>query len=412
MEDPSTRPPARPRRTFAALQHPNYRLWFWGQMVSLFGTWMQMTAQGFLIFEITHSPIYLGYVGFAAGIPTWLFTLYGGVVADRVPRRNLLVITQMSMMALAFILAGLAFLNLVQPWHILVLAALLGIANSFDAPARQAFVNELVPPEDLTNAIALNSTMFHSATAVGPAVAGAAYALFGPGWCFLINGVSFIAVIAALKLMRLTPTTTRAAGGADLRELLGGIRYAVTHPVVRVLIGLVAATSMFTLSFSALMPAWAVTVLGGDAALNGVLFSARGVGSLCGAMLIATLGRITYRGRILMVGALAYPVFFLLFTFARSVPLALFLLGCTGLGSILVLNLSNAIVQTSTPPHLRGRVMGAYTWIFFGFMPLGALWTGAGAEHVGTPDTVLINAILAFLIAMVFWFRFPYIRKE
>jgi MFS family permease len=188
-------------RTFAALKHSNYRLWFQGQLVSLFGTWMQTTAQGFLVFELTHSPEYLGYVGFAAGIPTWLFTLYGGVIADRVPRRTLLTVTQTSMMVLAFILAGLVFSHLVQPWHILALAFLLGVANSFDAPARQAFVGEMVAREDLTNAIALNATMFHMATAVGPAVAGFTYALFGPGWCFTLNGLSFIAVIAALRIV-------------------------------------------------------------------------------------------------------------------------------------------------------------------------------------------------------------------
>src|SRR5271157_4058592 len=196
-EVPAQNESARWRRTFMALKYPNYRLWFRGQMVSLFGTWMQTTAQGFLVYELTHSPRYLGYVGFAAGAPTWLLTLYGGVVADRIPRRMLLIITQSCMMVLAFILAALWFLHVVQPWHIMVLAFLLGVANSFDAPARQAFVSELVPREDLTNAIALNATMFNTATAVGPAVAGATYALFGAGWCFTINGLSFIAVLTA-----------------------------------------------------------------------------------------------------------------------------------------------------------------------------------------------------------------------
>jgi MFS family permease len=174
---------SRRERTFAALRYPNYRLWFQGQIVSLFGTWMQTTAQGFLVFELTHSPAYLGYVGFAAGVPAWLLTLYGGVIADRVPRRTLMTITQTAMMSFAFILAALTFLHIVQPWHILVLSFLLGTANSFDAPARQAFVGEMVDREDLTNAIALNATMFHTATAIGPAVAGATYALFGPAWC-------------------------------------------------------------------------------------------------------------------------------------------------------------------------------------------------------------------------------------
>ena len=177
------------RRTFTALKYPNYRLWFWGQMISMLGTWMQITAQGFLIYDITRSPVYLGYVGFASGLPTWVFMLYGGVIADRFSRRKILVITQSIMMALAAILAILTFTSLVQPWHIIVLAFLLGTANAFDAPSRVSFVNELVDKPDLTNAIALNSTMFNTATATGPAIAGIAYAVAGPAWCFTINAV-------------------------------------------------------------------------------------------------------------------------------------------------------------------------------------------------------------------------------
>jgi len=207
------------QQTFAALKYPNYRLWFWGQMVSLFGTWMQSTAQGFLVFQLTHSPAYLGYVGFAAGLPSWLFMLYAGVIADRMSRRTLLVITQTCMMVLAFIIAGLTFLGLVQPWHILVLALILGVANAFDAPARMAFVLEMVEREDLTNAIALNSAMFNSALVVGPAVAGITYAAFGPAWCFTINGFSFIAVIAALLAMRLRPQVVARRRASALTDL-------------------------------------------------------------------------------------------------------------------------------------------------------------------------------------------------
>src|SRR3989304_5482417 len=174
-------------------------------MVSLVGTWMQSTAQGYLVYELTQSPAYLGYVGFAAGVPSWLFMLYGGVIADRMSRRALLVITQTCMMFLAFLLAGLTFTGRVQAWHIVVMAFLLGTANAFDAPARQAFVLEMVDRQHLTNAIALNSTMFNLATAVGPAVAGITYSLFGPAWCFTINAFSFLAVIVALLLMKLKP---------------------------------------------------------------------------------------------------------------------------------------------------------------------------------------------------------------
>ena len=185
------------RRTFMALRHPNFRLWFAGQLVSIAGTWMQMTAQSFLIYQLTTSPVYLGLVGFAAGLPAWLFTLYGGVVADRMSRRTMMLITQTSMMVLAFILAALTLGGVVQPWHIIVIAFLNGVANAFDAPARLAFVLEMVTREELSNAVALNSTMFNLATVIGPAAAGVAYAAIGPGWCFVLNGISFVAVIVA-----------------------------------------------------------------------------------------------------------------------------------------------------------------------------------------------------------------------
>ncbi len=406
------REPSRWRRTFAALRHPNYRLWFQGQLVSLFGSWMQTTAQGFLIFELTRSPLYLGYVGFAAGAPTWVLTLYGGVVADRLPRRTLLIATQTVMMALAFILAALAFFQVVQPWHILALAFCLGIANAFDAPARQAFVSEMVPREDLTNAIALNSTMFHSATAVGPAAAGLAYAWFGPGWCFIINGISFLAVIAALGKMKIPAGLPRRQSSSVLGELKEGVHYVATHQVIRVVILLVAATSMLALSLPILIPAWAVKVLGGGAATNGFLLSARGVGSLAGALFIASLGRTRLRGRLLTAGSLLYPVMLLLFAFARSTPFSLLALACVGAGTILVMNLANAIVQTATPDHLRGRVMGAYTWIFFGVMPLGSLWLGTAAEQIGEVDTVVANSAFAVLIALAVVIFFPKVRAQ
>jgi MFS family permease len=397
---------------FAALKYPNFRLWFYGQLVSLFGTWMQTTAQGFLVFELTRSSSYLGYVGFAAGIPSWLFTLMGGVVADRVSRRSLMMVTQTCMMLLAFVLAGLTFSGMVQPWHILILAFLLGTANSFDAPARQAFVSEMVPRGDLTNAIALNSTMFNTATAVGPATAGITYALLGPGWCFVINGISFIAVIVALQRMKLSPSTPQKQQASALESLKEGFRFVRTHQIIRVVISMIAVTSLFILALTSLIPAWAVKVLGGDATTNGLLISSRGIGAVIGALIIASLGRIAYRGRLLSAGSLIYPLLLILFTFTRWLPLSMLCLAGVGVGSILVMNLSNALVQTSTPDHLRGRVMGAYTWIFFGCMPLGALWLGKMADLVGEPEAVLINALLALVFFVVVRVFFPKLLQQ
>ncbi len=380
--------------------------------MSLFGTWMQTTAQGFLVYELTHSAAYLGYVGFASGIPAWVLTLYGGVVADRVPRRTLLIVTQISMMIFAFILAAMTFLNLVQPWHILVLSFLLGTANAFDAPARQAFVSEMVDKEDLTNAIALNATMFNSALAAGPAVAGITYAAFGPGWCFTINGISFIAVIVALRMMKFDPLKVQLNRESVIRELKEGLRHVINHQIIRILFIVIAINQLLVFSMSTLLPAWSVSVLGGDATTNGFLYSARGVGSLIGALAIASLGNFAYRGKLLMFGAFLSSILLIVFALFRWLPISLLLLIGIGIGTILIMNLANAMIQTMTPERLRGRVMGTYTWIFFGFMPLGALWTGWMADRMGLSQTVIMNGILALVSAVLVWFYFPKLREQ
>lgn len=400
------------RETFVAFRSPNYRLWFLGQLVSLLGTWMQITAQSFLIFELTHSAIVLGYVGFASGLPSWLLMLYGGVVADRLQRRTLLIITQSSMMVLAFVLAAITFTHLVQPWHILGLAFLLGVANAFDAPARLAFVPELVPREHLTNAIAMNATMFNLAAASGPACAGLTYALLGPGWCFVINALSFIAVVVALSLMKLHPQPRRNTEGSTFQKLSEGLRYVAHERVVLTLMLLVASTSLFAISFSTLVPAWTVNILHGDATVNGLLFSARGIGSVIGALYIASLGKSFSRGLTLCLAAFIFPILFIAFSFVRAIPLALLLLMGVGVSMILVLNLANALIQTITPDFLRGRVMGVYSLIFFGMMPVGSLWTGYLAHRIGEPSAVVFNALAMLLCAFLVWTTAPQVRSR
>jgi MFS family permease len=397
--------PALPRsvleKTFAALKYRNYRLWFMGQLASLIGTWMQTTAQGFLVFQLTHSPAYLGYVGFAAGIPTWLLMLFAGVLADRVPRRNLLVVTQTTMMILAFILAALTFAGLVQPWHIVLLAFLLGIANAFDAPARQAFVLEMVGREDLANGIALNSTMFQSATVVGPAVAGLTYAWFGPAWCFTINGISFLAVIVALVMMNLEPLPPRTRMTSALHDLKEGLTFVVSNSVIRNLIGIVGIASLFGMAFVTLLPAWAVTVLGGDATTNGLLQSARGLGALLGALMIASFGRFRFKGRLLTLGSFVFPISLIIFSGISSLPMSLLALIVVGWGFMVLFNMANTLVQTQVTDELRGRVMAVYSLTFFGLMPLGALWSGAVAAVVGPPLTVVVGAAISLAFAVL-----------
>ena len=397
--------------TFASLKYPNYRLWFIGQLISLFGTWMQTTAQGFLVYALTGSPVYLGYVGFAAGAPSWLFMLYGGAIADRMPRRKLLILTQTSMMILAFLLAWLTFANLVQPWHIIVLASALGIANAFDAPTRQAFVPELVDRKDLTNAIALNSTMFNMATVVGPAVAGFTYALFGPGWCFTINGMTFIAVILALYFMRIAPFAIRPRLRSIVWDITDGLRYTLRHRAVRMIILNLMVVSLFGLGFITLMPAWAVDVLKGDSTTNGYLLSARGIGALLGALMIASMGEFRWKGKLLTIGSFTMPIILLAFAATRLLPFSMLALIGVGWGFMVMLNMSNSLVQEHVPDELRGRVMGIYTLTFFGFMPIGSLINGALADRLGEPTTILFNSLILLCFATLMWILAPRLRK-
>jgi len=399
------------QRTFAALQYPNYRLWFIGQLVSLVGTWMQTSAQGFLIFKLTHSTIFLGYVGFAAGLPSLLFMLFGGVIADRVQRRNLLVITQGTMMVLAFILAALTFLQLVQPWHIVLLALALGTANAFDAPASQAFVLELVERKELTNAIALNSTLFNLATVVGPIAAGLTYAAFGPAWCFTLNGLSFVAVIAALVRMKPPARELVARGQSALTQLKEGVHYTLGHPLLRILMIVPAVGIVFSATYATLLPAWASDVLGGDAAVNGLLQSARGAGSLLSALMIAAVAHFGHRGRWLTVGTVVYPALLLVFAAVRWLPLSLAALAGVGWGGMVFYNMANTLVQSHVQDELRGRVMSIYSLIVFGGMPLGALWSGAVAQLIGPPLTIVISASISLAFAVFFWVRAPQLRR-
>jgi predicted MFS family arabinose efflux permease len=404
------RPQITLRQTFASLQHRNYRLWFAGQGISLTGTWMQSTALGYLVFDLTRSPAYLGYVGFATGLPAWLFMLYGGVIADRVPRRKLLLVTQTAMMALAVLLMALTALRVVEPWHILAIAFALGLVNAFDAPARVSFVTELVERDDLTNAVALNASIFTAATAVGPAVSGILYAAVGPAWCFALNGLSFLAVIGALLLMRLKPRVIAARIGSARDQLMAGLRYGAGHPLIRTLLALAGTCALFGMSVVTLLPAWAVTVLGGDSTTNGLLNSARGIGALVAALSIAAWGRSGRRGRLLTLGSFVYPALLMVFSLLRWQPLSLLALMASGWGTISMLNLCNATLQTTAPDELRGRVMSLHTLMMFGLTPAGALLAGTLAENIGEPAAVFLAALAALSAAALVYWREPRVR--
>lgn len=398
------------KETFAALEHPNYRLWFIGQLLSLVGTWMQSTAQGYLIFDLTKSAAFLGYVSFAAGLPTWLFTLYGGVIADRFSKRNLLIITQAFMMLLAAILAALTFTHTVQPWHIIVLSFFLGIANAFDAPTRQSFVAELVERKNLTNAIALNATMFNTGVVVGPAVAGLIYAWLGPGWCFTINAISFIAVIVALLLMTISFIPPRQLQ-SPFQGLSEGLHAVLSNKTIIVLLTMLGVSSIFAFGCLTLIPAWAVDVLHGDVRTNGWLLSARGVGSLASGLLIANIGSKGYRGKIWSIGVIAMPVFLFIFSMFRSIPTSLFFMALVGWSWIMVVNTTNALIQSNVSDEMRGRVMGFYTLVMVGGQPLGALLTGLAADRIGEPVTFAICAVIILVVSVILLISQPWLRE-
>lgn len=398
-------------RRFPALSYPNFRLWFLGQIIATFGMWVNQTALGYLVFDLTKSPAYLGYVSFAWGLPTWLFTLYGGVLADRLPRRLVMASAQSVMMVVALVVAGLTFLGLIQAWHVIVFAFISGTIMAFDSPARQAFVLEVVDRKDLANAIAVNSTMFNLAAAAGPAVGGMIYAAAGPGWCFLLYGVSLTAVITALLIMKLKPVEVKVVRASALSDLGEGLRFALQQPVVRVLLVVVGSVSLFGMAFVTVIPAWAVRVLGGDATTNGLLQSARGVGALISAFAIASLGRFNGKGRILTVCSFALPITLLVFSQIRSLPLSLLALVGVGLAFMPIVNLANTLVQMQIPDRLRGRVMSVYTLIFFGMWPMGGLWAGALAQRVNEEAVPIAGGVALLVVTTAVFILFPMLRK-
>ena len=397
-------------RTFAALRHRNYRLFFFGQLVSLIGTWMQNVAQAWLVYELTNSPFKLGVVSFCAGVPVLLFSLWAGVVADRVPKRRLLVVTQTVMMTLAFILAADMFLGTIQWWHIAIMAFLLGTANAFDGPTRHAFVVEMVGRNELMNAIALNSAMFNTARIVGPALAGIILAAVGAAWCFVLNGVSFLAVIAGLVLMDVKPYVGAIPTESPLKQMREGVSYIWHHPTVRPLITLVAVSNMFALGYMALLPAFAQDVLHAGKVGYGFMSTAIGVGALAGALVIASLGDYQRKGLILTAGNLLFPVMVIALSLSKSFHLTMGCLVVAGFGFMAQNATANTLVQTTVPDTLRGRVMSVYMMVFLGFFPIGSLIAGAMAERFGVPVGAAFGGIVALAYGIYLAWRAPEIR--
>lgn len=368
-----------------ALNHRDFRLFWTGQLVSLVGRWMQAVGQAWLVLDLTGSPLKLGIVTSLQFAPILVLAFVAGAIADRLPKRRLLVLTQVALTLLAFGLAALTWTGYVEYWHVVVLAAATGVANALDMPTRQSMTVELVGKDDLVNAIALNSGVFNAARIVGPALAGVLIARYGVAIAFLLNGVTYLPVIGALLAMRLAPLP-RAAPGTTLRaEIADGLRYATGSPLVSLILGLVLVVSVFTINHSVVVPLVAREVLLEDVRGFGFLMAAVGAGALVAAALLAQFGRARPPVAALVVAATVAAGGLLALGAVREFWLASAVLFVMGLAQILFLASCNTTLQVTVPDELRGRVMGLYTVVFAGVSPIGAFLIGGIAEVWGAP---------------------------
>ncbi len=408
---PRPRAAALTRGAFAALRHRNFRLFYAGQLLSLVGTWMQSTAQGWLVLELTDSALLLGMVTAAGSLPVLLFTLYAGVVADRVDKRRIIVAAQAGAAVLALALAVLTDTGRITVPLIMALVFLLGTANAFEIPTRQSFFVELVGQEDLTNAIALNSSAFSASRVVGPALAGALLGSVGIAACFYLNAASYLAVIAGLLAIRLPPFQRPEHTASTLANLREGFAFIRGDRVVRTLVWTIAALSVFGFPYVVLLPVFARDVLNVGAQGLGWLLAASGSGALAGGITLSVLAGRVPRGRLVLGSCLAFALLVVAFALSRSFPLSLLLLAVAGFFVILNNATVNALLQSLVPDHLRGRVMSVYVFMFLGMTPLGSLQAGALARWIGAPAAVGAGAVLLALVVVGVAWRVPELRE-
>jgi MFS family permease len=390
---------------FRALKHRNFQLFIIGQLISLIGTWMQTTAQQWLVYKLTGSAALLGLFGFASQVPMLFLAWMGGYVGDRYNRHRGVMITQTCSMILAFLLAALTLAHHVNKWNLIFIALLVGIVNAFDVPIRQAFFVHMVGKDDLPNAIALNSSIFNGARVVGPAIAGFAIVLIGEGWCFALNGVSFVAVLIALQMMRIERNETNGAGESPVRSFIEGFRFAMSDVPIRSALLLLSALSLFGLQYSVFLPIYAKDILHGEAKTLGLLMSSAGVGAVLGALQFAA--RTEYKGLARWIGAActACAVGLLIFSQATSFWLCAAVLFTVGFAATSQMAATNTIIQRRVPDELRSRLMAVYATMFMGVQPIGALIAGGVAKQFGAPRTLLVFGALVLAACAVFIVR-------
>ena len=395
-------------RALRSLRHRNLRLFFAGQCVSLVGTWMQAVAQGWLIYRLTRSTAMLGLLGFLSQVPVFLFGIVAGSLADRFPRRRIVLVTQVNAVVQASVLAAVTLAGVVQPWMLLVLVTMLGLSNAFEIPARQALLGEIAG-EDMPNALALNSSVVNGARAVGPALAGWAVAAMGEGVCFALNAVSFAGTLWALAVMDLPPS--RPHQGSRRGHLLEGLAYAGRTDHVRALLALLAVTSFFALPYVTLLPAFAKEVLGGDARLLGTMQASAGLGALgAGVSLLLRTG-LRGLGRRVALGASALGLGLAGLALSRHPALACASLVLVGFGFLTQAAGTMTLLQGLAPEEMRGRVKGLFSTLFIGTTPFGALLGGFAASRLGLPQVLLAGAVVVLLASAVFHAALPWLRR-
>lgn len=406
-------PPSRLRTTLRALRHRNFRLFFSGQLISLIGTWMQTVAQSWLVYRLTGSSLLLGAVGFCSQIPVFVLAPFGGAAADRYKRHRIIVATQIVASVLAMALAAVTLLGVVEIWHIFALAACLGVVNSFDIPARQAFIVEMVGREDLMNAIALNSSMFNGARILGPSIAGILVAVIGEGWCFFGNSLSYVAVITGLLMMKVPDRPRPAATASTMRNIVEGFRFVRrTRPILALLL-LLGLVSLVGMPYAVLMPIFADRILRGGARGLGILMSATGVGALAGALALASRrSGVRGLGRWVTLASAGFGTSLILFALSRSFWLSAVILIPVGMSMMVHMASSNTLIQAMVPDDLRGRVMSVYSMMFMGMAPFGALGAGMIAERFGAPATLIGGAVACLAGSAMFGWRLPSLRVQ
>jgi MFS family permease len=398
---------------FRALRYRNYRLFFIGQGISLIGTWMQSVAMSWLVYSLTNSALLLGVVAFSGLICTFLFSPFAGVLSDRMDRKRIVLITQVLSMIQALTLAAVVLTGSAAVWNLIILSAALGLINAFDMPARQSFIPELVENRaDLGNAIALNSSLFNSARLIGPSIAGILVALVGEGICFLINGLSFIAVLACLLSMRILPREVTATHDDLFSGMKEGLAYAFGFAPIRYTIMLLSLAALVGMPYAVLMPVFAREILQGGANTLGFLMAAAGGGALAGAIYLAS--RKSPRGlvKIIIAASLVFGAGLVLFSFSRVLSLSLLFMGITGFGMVTQMAASNTLIQLIADDNMRGRIMSLYVMAFMGLAPFGSLLFGWLASIIGAPFTLMAGGLCCMAGGLVFAGRFKSVKGQ